>query len=164
MYLCREAVPRPKSRLRLTQIFNKLRSSLRCGFLMASNCVANCSLLCVLSVSPLYASCSATQYTVCSVLKKDESFDSDRSLHFVYSSNCDRGVHTHCTVNSFASDNINTASVRSRAVSNTNVVLSHCVHCIELCMYRSSSAVCVTVSQYASLGMCACVTPCLYLG
>ena len=92
------------------------------------------------------------------------SFDCDRSFRLRHNSYCSRGVHTHCTVNSFALDNINTASVRSRAVSNTNVVESHCVHCIELCMYRSSSAVCVTVSQYASLGMCACVTPCLYLG
>ena len=82
------------------------------------------------------------------------SFDTNRSLHSVYSSNCGRGVHTHCTVYSFALDNINTANMRSRAVSNTNVVLSHCVHCIELCMYRSSSAVCVMVSQYVSMGMC----------
>ena len=54
----------PKKPLAVNADFTKLRSSLRCGFLMASNCVANCALLCVLSVSPLYASCSATQYTL----------------------------------------------------------------------------------------------------
>ena len=59
----------------------------------------------------------------------------------------------HCTVYSFESLNANTASVRSCADSNTSVVESDCVHAIELCIYKSSSVVYVTQSQYASLVM-----------
>ena len=58
----------------------------------------------------------------------------------------------HCTVYSFELLNANTASVRSCADSNTSVVESGCVHDIRLCVYRLSSAVCVVMSQYTSIG------------
>ena len=58
----------------------------------------------------------------------------------------------HSVVYSRALESASTANMRSCSVSNTSVVESHCVHSIELCMYKSSSAVCVTVSQYTSVG------------
>ena len=58
----------------------------------------------------------------------------------------------HSTVYSSASDSANTANMRSRADSNTNVVESGCVHDILLRVYRYISAVCVTMSQYTSVG------------
>ena len=45
--------------------------------------------------SPLLTICNALQYTVNSIYKKDESFDTDRSLYFVYSSTEFRGVSLH---------------------------------------------------------------------
>jgi len=58
----------------------------------------------------------------------------------------------HSTVYSTASDSANTANMRSRAVSNTSVVESGCVHDILLRVYRYMSAVCVVTSQYMSVG------------
>ena len=58
----------------------------------------------------------------------------------------------HSTVYSSASDSANTANMRSRADSNTRVVESGCVHDILLRVYRYISAVCVTMSQYTSVG------------
>ncbi len=58
----------------------------------------------------------------------------------------------HSTVYSSASDSANTANMRSRADSNTSVVESGCVHDILLRVYRYISAVCVTMSQYTSVG------------
>ena len=50
---------------------------------LASITVVDCVFTVVSTVSPLYASCSATQYTVNSILTKDESFDTNRSLDYV---------------------------------------------------------------------------------
>ena len=58
----------------------------------------------------------------------------------------------HSVVYSFAFESANTANMRSRAVSNTSVVESGCVQLIRLCVYRLSSAVCVVMSQYMSVG------------
>ena len=58
----------------------------------------------------------------------------------------------HSTVYSSASDSANTANMRSRSDSNTSVVESGCVHDILLRVYRYISAVCVTMSQYTSVG------------
>ena len=58
----------------------------------------------------------------------------------------------HSTVYSSASDSANTANMRSRADSKTSVVESGWVHDILLRVYRYISAVCVTMSQYTSVG------------